>query len=151
MGAGPSSQHGGRRRVRLNVASLEECLNEGEALAQGRRGDVPTIFAAVLRQRGDQVFGDEFQLRVRVFGAKVRQLLQTGVAQTGRVGQERHTRRGRRWDLFRRRQRPRSCLALPCVEEALDLSHRDFGGDPEQMRIIVDQPGSLAANEQAAP
>lgn len=82
MGAGPSPQDGGGRRVRLNVAPLDECLNEGEALAQGRYCDVPTIFAALLRQRGHQIFGDEFQLRVRVFGAKVRQLLQTGVAQT---------------------------------------------------------------------
>ena len=151
MGAGPSPEEGGGRWVQLNVAPLDECLNEGEALAQGRYCDVTTIFVAMLRQGGDQILGDEFQLSVRIFGAKVRQLLQTGVAQTGRVSQECHARRDRGWNLFRRRQCPRSCLALPFVEETLNLSHRDFGADPEHIRIVVDQPGSLAADEQTAP
>ena len=52
----------GRRDV-LNVAALDESLHEREALAQGGQCDVSAIFAVLLRQRGDQVVEDEFQLR----------------------------------------------------------------------------------------
>ena len=51
------------RWVGLNVAPLDEPLHERESVAQGGHGDVSMIFAALLRQRGDQVVEDEFQLR----------------------------------------------------------------------------------------
>ncbi len=51
------------RWVGLNVAPLDESLHERESVAQGGHGDVSMIFSALLRQRGDQVVADEFQLR----------------------------------------------------------------------------------------
>src|SRR5207302_525287 len=81
---------GGGGRVRLDAALLDEGLNEGETLAQGRYRDVPAVFAAVLGQGGDQVVGDEFQLRSRVVSRKPCQFLEPGVAQTSRISQECH-------------------------------------------------------------
>src|SRR5438093_13333817 len=80
-------------RVVLHVAALDESLHEREALAQGSHRDVSTIFAVLLRQRGDQVVEDDFQLRARILCRKVCELLETGVAQAGWIGQECHTGR----------------------------------------------------------
>ena len=57
MGPGSGTQGGGVGWIKLYVAPLDESLNEGEALAQGSYCDVSAIFAALLRQRGDQVVG----------------------------------------------------------------------------------------------
>ena len=81
------------RRVVLNVAALDEPPHERQALAQGGYCDVSAIFAVLLRQRGDQVIEDEFQLRARIFCRKVCQLLETGVAQASWIAQERHAGR----------------------------------------------------------
>src|SRR5713226_3327701 len=103
MGPGSGVQGGGVGWIKLHVALLNESLNEAEAVAQGSYCDVSAIFATLLRECGDQVVGDECQLGMRVFCCKLRKLLQTVVAQTGWVRQERHARRDRRWYFLGRR------------------------------------------------
>jgi hypothetical protein len=125
-------------------------VNEGEAPAQRCDGDVSAIFAVLVGQRGDQVIGDALQLCVGVYCCKICQLRETRVAQTRWVRQKCHARRDWSWELLRRCQCPRSCIALTLVEQPLHLSHWDFGAYSEQIRIIVHQFGSLATDEQTA-
>src|SRR5258708_38150318 len=116
MGPGSGTQGDGVGWIKLFVAPLDESLNEGEALAQGSYYDVSAIFAALLRECGDQVVGDECQLGVRIFCCKVGQLIEPCVAQTCWIGQERHAGRDRLWYFFGRRQGPCGRLPLARVE-----------------------------------
>src|SRR4051812_16595460 len=116
MGPGPRRGGRGGDWICLNVDPLNEPLNERETLTQGGHCNVATILAALVRERSNQVFGDEFQLCSRVVGRKACQYLKLGVTQTSWIGQKRHAGWDRCGHLLGCRQRARRRFAVACVE-----------------------------------
>src|SRR5215210_4546207 len=95
MGPGPRAGDRGGAWIYLNIAPLDEPPNERETLTQGVHRDVATILSAVVRERSDQVFRDEFELSSRVVGRKGCQYLELGLAQPSWIRQKRHAGRDR--------------------------------------------------------
>jgi len=90
--------------------------NERQTLTQGGHRDVTTILFALVCERCNQVFGDEFQLCSRVVSRKFSQLLETCLAQASRIRQKRHAGWDRCWHLLGYRKRARRRLAPAFVE-----------------------------------
>jgi hypothetical protein len=60
MGPGPRPGGRGCAWIYLNIAPLDEPTNERETLPQGGHRHLATIISAVVRERSDQVFRNEF-------------------------------------------------------------------------------------------